>query len=365
MRDAITSAGILLMLGGCNSSSQAARASAPDDGGQKTSCPAHSTGFAGDELCQEPPPADEGFQLHYGPTDYDDPEEVARFTLMPGGETDDCFFQTTSNETDAYYGGYDFQMRPGSHHLIGQSREAAVEKQGFGKCGQTDQLPSGLFAASQTPVLDARTDPAEENAGLARFVPAHTQAVVNFHVINTTAEPALREAWMNYFYAKDDAVKGMRGSIDLNGGLGFNIEPGTHQTYKYSCSPTTNIRILTLASHMHAHAKRMTVYKASGGKLTKLLENYSWENPAQFFYDSAHTVSPADPVALQAGGDFSGDLYLAPTDTIQWECEIVNDGDTVLTFRNEVYTGEMCLVGGSLVNADDPMTLTDFTCNRD
>jgi hypothetical protein len=359
-------------LGGCSSSgdepAKTSKPSKPSDTGTtgeaKTLCPVNPTGFPGDEMCIEPPKAAEGFQLHYGPSDYDDPDELAKFTLMPGQETDDCFFEPSPNDKDIYYGGYDFQMRAGSHHLIGQSRAEAVEQQGFGKCEGTDQVPSGLFAASQTPVLDARVDPAMENAGLARLVPAHTQAVLNFHVINSSTAPSLREAWMNYYYAGKDEVMGMRGAIDLNGGLGFNIAPGTHKTYKYSCSPTENIRVLSLASHMHAHAKRMTIYKASGGKLTKLLESYSWEEPAQFLYDSAHTIKAADPVSLQAGGDFSGDLYLTPADSIQWECDIDNDSDKVLTFRNEVYTGEMCLVGGSTVNSDDPMTLTDFTCTR-
>jgi hypothetical protein len=169
---------------------------------------------------------------------------------------------------------------------------------------------------------------------------------------------------MNYYYLDDADVLGMRGAIDLNGGIGYNIPPQTHKTYRYSCNPKVPVRVLSLGSHMHSHAKRMTIYKQSEGKLTTLLENYSWEDPAQFVFDSVHTIPKADPVAHRPGGDFSGDLYLTPADRIQWECEIVNDGDTVLTFRNEVFTGEMCLVGGSVIGMDDPMALTDFTCVR-
>jgi hypothetical protein len=33
------------------------------------------TGYIGDEHCILPPPADKGFQVHYGPTDYDSPED--------------------------------------------------------------------------------------------------------------------------------------------------------------------------------------------------------------------------------------------------------------------------------------------------
>jgi hypothetical protein len=356
---------LLILVGGCSSASgePTETGSNKPPAGKTDGCPT-GTGFAGDDLCLAPPKPSEGFQLHYGPSDYDDPAEVAKFTSKPGEETNDCFFQVSGNDSEVYYSGYNFQMRPGSHHLIGQSRDAVLPEQGFGKCESTDGNPAGLFAASQTPILDVRLDPAPENLGLARLVPAHTQAVINFHVINSRTEPMLREAWMNYYYLDDADVLGMRGAIDLNGGVGYHIEPKTHKTYRYSCSPTVPVRVLGLASHMHAHAKRMTIYKQSGGKLTKLLENYSWEDPAQFVFDSVHTIPKADPVTLRPGGDFSGDLYLTPSDTIQWECEILNDGDTVLTFRNEVYTGEMCLVGGSVIGMDDPMAVTDFTCAR-
>lgn len=356
---------LLLLAVGCSSPA----GDAPETSSQKpparsaARCPTN-TGFAGDDLCLDPPKPSEGFQLHYGPSDYDDPADVAKFTSMPGEETNDCFFEVSGNDSDVYYGGYNFQMRPGSHHLIGQSRDAVVPKQGFGKCESTDGNPAGLFAASQTPILDVRQDPAPENLGIARFVPAHTQAVVNFHVINSRTEPMLREAWMNYYYLDDADVLGMRGAIDLNGGIGYNIPPQTHKTYRYSCSPQVPVRVLGLAAHMHAHAKRMTIYKQSEGKLTKLLESYSWEDPAQFVFDSVHTIQKADPVTLRPGGDYSGDLYLTPSDAIQWECEILNDSDTVLTFRNEVFTGEMCLVGGSVIGTDNPMTVTDFTCLR-
>ena len=40
----------------------------------------------------------------------------------------------------------------------------------------------------------------------------------------------------------------------------------------------------------------------------------------------------------------------------------VTRGGVQLTLRNEVYTGEMCIVGGTMVPADDPMNPYDFTC---
>ncbi len=351
---------------GCSSSSAGSSNKVQMNG----TCPTN-TGFVGDDQCLAPPSATEGFQLHYGPSDYDDPDEVAKFTLPPGQESLDCFFELSPNTSDIFYSGYEFQMRPGSHHLIAQSRNAPgqavtppVTTQGFAPCDATDEVPAGLFGGTQTPKVDERVDPAPENQGLGREVPAATQAVLNFHVINTSDVNTLREAWLNYYYIDQDQMKGQRGAVDLNGGLGYYITPGTHQNYDFSCSPDRPIRILDLAAHMHAHAKRMTIWKVSGGVKTTVLVNYSWEDPVTLFYDTAHTNTPANPTSQTPGGDFSGDLTLEPTDTLQWECEVDNDSDTVLTFRNEVYTGEMCLVAGSLVNTDDPMTVYNFQCNR-
>src|SRR5258708_15713395 len=59
--------------------------------------------FAGDEYCIEPPPAGQGFQLHYGPADYDDPAEIAKYTINPGGEDNMFVPETSGNTSDVYY----------------------------------------------------------------------------------------------------------------------------------------------------------------------------------------------------------------------------------------------------------------------
>jgi hypothetical protein len=361
----------LLVLAGCGPSSTkgaAASGAANDAGATGTpgklkmngTCPTNS-GFPGDDLCLAPPLESEGFQLHYGPSSYDNPDEVAKFTLEPGQETNDCLFVKTPNQADIVYSGTNIQMRTGSHHLIGQTRATPVPD-GFSACIQNDQLPMGTLAGAQTPREDRRTDPAAENQGFGRLVPANTQGVLNFHGINTTEANTLREAWLNYYYLPEGQLTAQRGHVDLTGGLGFKITPGTHKTYQYSCSPTVPVRILSLSSHMHAHSLRMTVWKVSGQQKTKVLDSYSWEEPVAVYYDSAHTNAPGDPTNLKTGGDVSGTLTLDPTDTLDWECEINNDGPNTLTFKNEVFTGEMCLLVGSIVPVVNPKTVADFSC---
>jgi hypothetical protein len=317
------------------------------------------SGFVGDERCLAAPSPDQGFQLHYAAFDYTDPTSEARYMLAPGAEAVDCFYLKSPNTSDVYVGGYQFSLRQGSHHFNVDVNTAA-QADGLAACGANDNAP-GLLGGTTVPVDDERDDPAPENQGLAVKLAANSQVALNFHVINTTDKPMLREAWANYFYMNESDVKGFRGNVFLIGGLGFQIAPGTHHTYTYSCSPTRPTRILNLYAHMHAHADRMSVWKVSGGKPSLVYETYDWSAPTQIKFDSVHTNTAADRSTRTAGGS-SGELVVQPTETIQWECEVNNTGDVMLTFRNEVYTGEMCIVTGEMVPVDDPMKPGNFTC---
>jgi hypothetical protein len=279
--------------------------------------------------------------------------------LQPGGEIVDCYYLKTPNTTDVYVGGYQLSLRQGSHHFNIDINTAA-QPDGLAICGANDNSP-GLLGGTTIPVADSRVDPAPENAGLAVKVPANSQAVLNFHVINTTNEPTLREAWANYYYMDQSQVKGYRGNIFLVGGLGYQITPGTKQTYTYSCSPDRPTRILDLSAHMHVHATRMTAWKVSAGQASLLDQTYDSSPPTDRRYDSPHTNSM--PVrTTQTPGGSTGAIILQPTDSLQWECEVDNTSNVTLTFRNEVYTGEMCIMTGTMVPADDPMNPDNFVC---
>lgn len=351
-----------LFLFGCLGCSSAAEESPPGKGSGAAEACVSNSGYAGDAACLAPPAAEKGFQLHYGPSDHDDPAEVAKFLLQPGQEVVNCYATKTANPTDVFSVGYQFHMRPGSHHLIAQTQAKAIPD-GFLPCGTVAVSPGGL-GGTQVQVTDYLVDPAAENQGLAIQIPERTQAILNFHVINATQAPLLAEAWLNYLYADAAEVRGLRGAVFLVGGLGYRIDPGTKQTYQYSCSPNQPSRILSLAAHMHTHATRMTAWKVSGGTRTKVLESFNWEDPGTVYFDTAHQNPPPDAAAKQTGADYSGDLRVDPSDTIQWECEVENTSSSILTFRNEVVTGEMCVVTGTQVNADDPKTKSDFTCVR-
>src|SRR5260221_4413132 len=74
------------------------------------------SGFPGDEYCILPPPPGLGFQIHTGPSSYDDPDEVAKYVVDAGQETVEFISATAGNDEDVYFYGRQYRMRPGSHH---------------------------------------------------------------------------------------------------------------------------------------------------------------------------------------------------------------------------------------------------------
>ena len=62
-------------------------------------CGLHLTAYPGD--CRAPPEIDPsiGVVAHYGPKDYDDPEQIAQYLVQPGEELVDCAYSTLSNES--------------------------------------------------------------------------------------------------------------------------------------------------------------------------------------------------------------------------------------------------------------------------
>jgi hypothetical protein len=349
--------------GGCGASNTPnATANSADGGAAAAGAGCPTTGYVGDQMCLLAPASDKGFQLHYGPSTYASATDLSPYLLNPGEESIDCYYEKTPNAKDLYVSGYQLYMRPGSHHLNIDVNSVA-QPDGFHLCQANDNSP-GLLGGSETPKVDEIKDPAPENQGLAVFVPANSQAVVNFHVINATSSPILREAWLNYLYIDPSQVKGIRGNLFLTGGLGFRIDPGTQATYTYSCSPDRPVRILSIAAHMHVHATRMSAWHVdAAGQPTLVYENFDWGTPLEARYDSVHTNTPSNR-ATHTPGATSGQLIVQPNETIQWECDVNNTSSNVLTFRNEVKTGEMCILTGVMVPADNPMNPYDFTCTR-
>jgi hypothetical protein len=298
------------------------------------------TGFSGDEYCILPPPADKGFQLHIGPSNYDNPE---RMYILPGGtEVTTDFPATSGNDKDVYFYYRQFRMRPGAHHNIITANDGTSLGLGH-RIGTSNSLsedsPKGGIIAP-------------ENKGVGIKLGAHAPINVSLHSINTTDKDELREIWINFWYRPESEVTDPVTEVFATGDIGFAIAPGEDTVLgPFTCNVSGNGRMLWMYGHRHANNVSFVANRIRGGQRDSIYEAFKWEEPLVLEYASTVTNMPAD---LDKGieGGWNGILDLKAGDKIEWSCHVINKTDGVLRFTNNTYTGEMCIVDAELVGAN-------------
>jgi hypothetical protein len=308
------------------------------------------TKFPGDDACLGVPDPDKGFQIHIGPDDYDDPAQIAKFSMKPGAESSECYMKKMPNMTEVLYLVYELSGRPGTHHIINTLRADDLPED-WGRC--VSFAPGGsnlgsIGGASKSHMPPMPIAPENENLGIP--LAAHIQAQHDMHYFNLTDAPILREFWMNLYYVKADGDTIRPNRIAGLGGLGWNtspILPGVHTVFSYECPISADGRIIQLLGHTHAHGIRETAHiRHKNGERMKVFEQFDYLEPQIFMYDSL-TRNPA--FADGQAGAKTGLLEVVAGDVLEWECEVNNDSKTALRYVNEVKTGEMCNIWGMSV----------------
>lgn len=346
--------------------------------GKAEPCDGYSSGWAGDEYCMKPP--DHGYQLHVGPTDYSNPDEVNKYVLPPGGIAADdpraqivgsgtpdvnwCYNIKTPNDDPFFSNQYYSHMRPGSHHQIIFALNGSVpDSHAMEDCATRDQGVAGgatFLAGATRAVQDAAMfGGAPEDARIASETPAHQQVSINLHFVNITDKPLVMEIWVNMIsidYPASEVEKKIK-AIEWYGGLGMNIPPKAHTTLQgggASCGAPEELRILGVTGHVHASTTRFAMYMQRAGEAapSQVFEDYNWEEPTVFRFNSTTTNTPPVPSSKTPGANFSGDLLVKPGDQFSWECEVTNNRSVNLTFSDRAYDGEMCNVFGMFASTD-------------
>lgn len=353
---------------------------------QSCKTPIHSP-YLNDELCLEPPPADVGFQIYFGPgTDknYDDPNALAPYVLAPGaGDGVMCVAATTPNDVESFSREHHVRTRSGTHHIIywrsidpttstipADGTQAAECRSGLGTGNQSFFIGTESALSLAGGKLDAplpAQDPTKytaEEKGFAWKIPAKTRIWIETHFVNVSDKPMLREAWANVAYADSASVTKIIDPIFFISGLALNLPPGQSTVVQSSPVPRpTNIqgdlRFMALAGHAHAHTTRETAYITHNGVEQIVYQTYSWAEPLWAQFDGAH-VNP--PVKDGVDGSLSGPLIFYPGDTIRWECEVHNTtpdqyspNPVTLAWGDLAYTGEMCNLFGYYTPGDGSM----------
>jgi hypothetical protein len=299
------------------------------------------TGYLGDENCILPPPPDKGFQIHYGPTDYDNPEQD--FVLQPGEERTTDIPATSGNDTDVYFLYRQYRQRPTAHHIIlsvanGSSSLLALGRR-VGTANTSQDFPVGGVIA-----------PEDSNVGIP--LAAHSVIAANFHTINTTDKPGLREAWINFWYRDPNEVTEPAAEWFKVGDIGFSIPPNSSTTLgPYTCSVDADGRMLWLYGHRHSNNVRFTVTRVRGDQRDVVYDADKWEEPLLLEYSSTVTNHAPD-IANGVEGGWNGILDLVKGDQVEWSCDVVNNHDTALRFTEQTLLGEMCIVDAEAVGSN-------------
>ena len=301
------------------------------------------TGYAGDEYCILPPPPDKGFQVHWGPSNYDKPE--ALYVMQPGQEDVMTMTQTSGNTTDIKYYYRQYRMRPGSHHVIFSANGRRL--------GGTQNL------AKDNP--DYGVIP-PENEGIGLPLAARSPISANMHFYNFGEKPILREVWVNFWYKDPATVKETAKEVFSMTSVTAAVAH-SHVVVGASCPITGTGRALSLYGHRHLNSVRFSIWHTSGGKKDLILEDYDAEHPSAFDFNSLSVNSAPNPVTKTSGA-FSGILNLKQGDTLDFECEIVNDTNKNFTGANEAQDDEMCIMVGDSVGASVPPLCTAIPARR-
>jgi hypothetical protein len=300
------------------------------------------TGYPGDEYCILPPPPDKGFQLHIGPSDYDNIDPS--FILAPHAEATSNFGATASNDEQIYFYYRQYRMRPGSHHMI------VTESSGAGGgIADIGGRRIGTANLSQDSPVGGEISP--ENKGVGIPLGAKAPINVSLHSINVTEQPILREVWVNFWYRDPSEVSEPAISLFKIGDPSFTIPAGGDQILgPYSCDITGSGRLLWFYGHRHANNVRFSAWRARGSQRDLFYEGLVWEEPLLLEYSST-VKNPVPDQANGVEGGWSGVLDLQPGDRLEWECHVINKQTTPLRFTNETYLGEMCIMDGETVGA--------------
>lgn len=321
-------------------------------------CPV-DTGYPGDETALCAPNEGSGFQLHFGPDDYNDSDDVARFLLGPREEDERCQYVRASNTETVYVNQYAGRMRPQSHHMILWGPVGTDHEEGLADCRAAAGLNSGFLSGSQTP----RVNVPDLNG--ARDL-THGQAVnrnepgmltaLDLHFVNRSPDTILMEGWMNLYTTEPAETDEVLNPIFL-AGFGFEVQPHTVGTkFEYGCDVTENMRVQLLTGHHHENSTRFSIWIQREGSTDRELvyENLNALDPLMATYANTYELPTPNRENGISGGK-SGELMLNVGDKLVWECEFDNPTDDVVSF-GETSTDQMCNVFGAYISETDQGT---------
>lgn len=323
------------------------------------------SGYDGDELALCPPNGEEdGLLLHYGPKDYEDPDDVKKYLLPAFGEEENCVFVRTTNTRPLYINRYHGRMRPYSHHLIVTIVDQPKPDIPMGepvRCDQTEAIGSRWLLGSQDPQIDLNIEglatnheapkPGDPEYGLGQLVQPNTVLRIDMHYVNTTDKELLREGWI-YLKAvpKEDVVTYVDMLTFFQGAIAIPPNSKGTQTAIARCRVPSDRHIGMVTGHFHQNGTRFSVWHEPQGEAPRLVyETNDWDLPGNAFF-SERIENPE----VRGGGVWgatSGYLEVKAGDYVNFQCEYDNPTGQTVTL-GELGADQMCNLFGFYYPSD-------------
>lgn len=139
------------------------------------------------------------------------------------------------------------------------------------------------------------------------------------HQLNTSDLPIEASALVEFLAPEPGAPEAF--VVALSAPTSLRVEPRSATTLRYQ-ETSPGLSLLLLTSHVHSHNR--AIWARVGG--VEVYRSTTWEEPLVALFDP--------PLDVPNG------------ENLEWGCEVENDLDVPLTFRNSVTEGEMCNLGG-------------------
>jgi hypothetical protein len=265
--------------------------------------------------------------------------------MQPNTEATNDFPVVSPNQDNRYFYYRQYRMRPTAHHMIITAADTSTSTVA-GTVGHR------IATANKSGDYPVNGITAPENAGVGSPIGPKSNINVSLHAINAGATAQLREIWVNFWY-KDakDVTEPATAWFDV-GNPAFSVAPGQDTVLgPYTCSIASPGRLLWLYGHRHANNVGFVVNRVRGGQRTLVYAGYHWNEPITLQYDSI-TKNPVGDTASSVEGGWSGILDLQAGDKVEWSCHVINHQSTPLTFTNQTYLGEMCIVDAEAVGTN-------------
>lgn len=244
---------------------------------------------------------------------------TSMFALPPGAEKFTCYHAELPKDGELDVKYWESVMTQGSHHFIlYRTDNDPVPAGTMDQNGCTTGFQNWIYSSAQ-PHIDLQIP-----EGVAMVLGANQRVSFDMHYINTGDEALQVQVKLNAIFATGKFEKAAS-LISYN--TGIFLQPHAAGTASGDCTPGNGAKFFYMLTHTHRRGKLATISRtlASGMMGETIVKSTDWEVPEEKKWLT-------DPYETFKQGE-----------KIHYECDYMNDLDTLVTAGPSAQTNEMCM----------------------